>query len=69
MKTILKVIDDDEKISTSHQNLDWLWENQGKHRIISVPFRHGSHMARNIPDLMPILRHLEHIHDKVMVHG
>jgi hypothetical protein len=48
---------------------DWLWENRGRLLVISVPFREGTHVAKEISHFIPILTHLKHLHKYGKVHG
>jgi len=46
-----------------------LWENRGRFLVISVPFREGTHEAKKVSHFIPILKHLQHLHNHNKVHG
>jgi hypothetical protein len=48
---------------------DWLWQFRGRLLILATPFREGYHFAHRPTDFMPIIEHLEHLHNEGFVHG
>jgi len=48
---------------------EWLWGNRGRLLVISVPFRDGVHFAQKLSDFIPILNHLQYLHENGKVHG
>lgn len=47
----------------------WLWSFTGKLLVIATPFREGQHDATKPADFLPIVRHLEYLHEQNVVHG
>ena len=48
---------------------EWLWEFRGCIRIISTDFHEGVHYATRPEHLIPIIDHLEQLHENGYVHG
>jgi hypothetical protein len=50
--------------------LDWLWQFRGKLVVIATPYRPGCHYAQRPTDFIPIIEHLQYLHDDHgIVHG
>lgn len=49
--------------------MDWLWKFKGKLLIISTKYHEGVHYAEIPSHFIPIITHLEQLHDQGYVHG
>ena len=45
------------------------WPTNGKLIVISTPFRVGSHRAENPKSFVPIIKHLQKLHEQGFLHG
>ena len=48
---------------------DWMWQFRGKLLVIATPYRLGRHFATSPQDFLPVVQHLEHLHNLGYVHG
>jgi serine/threonine protein kinase len=52
---------------------NWLWDNSGKLQLIETAFRESRqpkvHMAQRPSDFIPVINHLQHLHEQGFVHG
>jgi hypothetical protein len=49
---------------------DWLWKGRtGKLLVIATPYRHGRPYAKQPTDFLPVIEHLERLHQLGFVHG
>ena len=63
------LLDFGDPIPLDELEYDWLWQFRGRLLIISTPFREGYHFAQRPTDFIPIIEHLEHLHNEGFVHG
>ena len=48
---------------------DWIWSPRGRLLLLSVPFREGRHAAGTFGHFIPVLQHLNYLHEHGRVHG
>jgi hypothetical protein len=52
---------------------NWLWDNSGKLQLIETAFKESHqpnmHVAQRPGDFIPIINHLQHLHEQNFVHG
>jgi hypothetical protein len=49
--------------------INWLWAYRGQIKIIATQFHVGIHFAKHPKHFLPIVEHLEALHNKEYVHG
>ena len=65
--------DRDDTVNTASNNdspMDWLWQFRGTLIVIATPYRPGYHYAKRPTDFVPVIEHLQYLHDvQHIVHG
>ena len=55
--------------NNSIKPINWLWKFRGQIKIIATRFHDGIHCAKYPVQFLPIIEHLELLHEKHYVHG
>ena len=58
-----------KKLIKSEARIEWLWRFCGHVKVISTEYHEGIHYAKRPEHLLPIVNHLEQLHENGYVHG
>jgi hypothetical protein len=74
VETIVTLTGEDTVVAAGSEIIpinDKFWIESKEHTllIIAAPYRHGGHVAKQPKSFLPIISHLEELHEKGFVHG